>query len=201
MNTIRKFAFCIAVVLAPFAVAGTALAADLRPETPALQMQSGSPALRAYLQKRATLYLLRTTFDVMAFESIVDQLDADMMRAERAGLTAEELASTGISLLTESSYYLVSLSYLINSGYPAWPQDRPESSYHDDALAILAPLEHQLVTAFETGADPLPILHTAATVYWWTEGRKIPFQGKSDFARADAFVDCVLSQTPDTCPT
>lgn len=156
----------------------------LSPDTAPIQ----SNAIEDYMKRRAELHILRAIFDVVALSEIPDLVREDLMAA-RAGVSADEMDKISYDLMSEGSYFIVSLIYLIEAGFPNWPSDRPESTYRRDALERLERHRVDLIRTVLEGGDPLPILESVAEVYWWTEGSKGPVNGRGVFGERDALVE------------
>ncbi|MDP1730130.1 MAG: hypothetical protein Q8L54_02925 [Devosia sp.] len=165
---------------------------------PAIAAVPGDAAARIaaaedYLRRRAVLLLIRATFNLLADDEVPRALEADAARIGANGPGEGELARLDRDLLAEGSYYLVSLRYLAELGGAAWPGDRPESSYANDALVRLDVLQDQLLEAVETRSDPLPIFAQAQDIMALSEGfAKVPARLER-FARRDAIVERVLA--------
>jgi hypothetical protein len=142
---------------------------------------SNEATVRSYLSRRAVIYEIRRSFDVITEDEMTEALHADAAEALASGVTEETLADTEDDLLGEGSYFIVSLRYLVISGFPAWPEDRSANTYKLDSLAILAPLLRQLRTSIEAGSEASDVLASAAQVYWWTEGQRQPRAEKANF--------------------
>jgi hypothetical protein len=149
---------------------------------------SDEATIRSYLSRRAVIYEIRRSFDVITEEEMTDALYADAAVTLSGGVTEEAFAQTEDDLLGEGGYFIVSLRYLVISGFPAWPDDRPASTYKLDSLAVLAPLLRQLRTSIEAGSEASDVLASAAQVYWWTEGERQPRAEKANFDQIDARV-------------
>lgn len=175
--------------------------ADLGAVSPTDALLPDEAALRAYLSRRSSLYEIRQSFDVMSGEEAADALHSDALLAIAGQVTERDLIETEDDLLAEASYFLVSLRYLVTSGFPAWPEDRPASSYERDALAILGPLTGQLRASLDAGDDGAEILRSASIVYWWVEGQVSPAPERADFTNIDGLVDKAISEATDETNT
>jgi hypothetical protein len=142
----------------------------------------------SYLSRRAVIYEIRRSFDVITEEEMTDALRGDASSALASGVTKEALAQTEDDLLAEGGYFIVSLRYLVISGFPAWPEDRPASTYKLDSLAILGPLLRQFRSSIDEGSDGAGVLSSAAQVYWWTEGEREVRGERANFDNIDARV-------------
>lgn len=135
-----------------------------RPETDA------EAIVRTTLSNFLALELTRVTFDVLA----ADQVEADVEQklvawAGRAPSEAEQ-AEIGRQLLAEGSYYLTSLSYLIQAGGAVFPNDKAESTYAGDALVQLDALQRKLADGIAAGTDVAGVLVEGERIRALTEG-------------------------------
>lgn len=142
-------------------------AADLYPSPIAAdETVSYRDALSRYL----SLEMVRATFDVLPKEDIEPQLAVKAARWAAAPPSPAELADINEQLLAEASYYITSLSYLVQVGGAVFPGDRAESVYANDTIARLDGLRRELMAAIEDGADVLPILTEVEQIRALTEG-------------------------------
>jgi hypothetical protein len=184
-------------------VACLALAGGVTPSAPA-DMGVAAPALpetvdarvvtRDYLDRRAVLLMIRATFDVIGTDEIPAILAADVEAVGADGPSEVEMAILDRDLLAEASYYLVSLKYLISFGGAAWPGDRPEASYVNDALLRLDGLQDALVAVAAERADPLPLLLAAEEIRGWTEGFESLPEALRRFADRDHLVETAIAE-------
>lgn len=178
----------IVLVVMMLATAPALQAADM-PESPHVAIEAGdTAAIVPYVKKRAILHVLRATFDVESLEDLESSIRADLANAQSSGVTEDEVADLDTDLIAEGSYFIVGLRYLIDAGFPAWPQDRPEATYRRDAVAILDPLPGKLIASIAAGDDPGPILAAASKVFWWTEGALAPLNGRANFSFLDVLI-------------
>lgn len=185
--------FLAAAVISVSLVAGAANAADVSDSGPVVEP---SPEfVRDYLKRRALLHIIRATFDVEAVEDIPSLIADDKAAAEK-GVSQAVLAELDADLIAEGSYFIVSLEYLVKAGYPAWPEDKPQSTYVNDALAQLDPLPEELVATVQAGGDPIEVLNRAAEVYRWTEGGGDAPTDRANFDARDELVESALSDDP-----
>jgi len=77
-------------------------------------------------------------------------------------------------LLAEGSYYLTSLTYLIQAGGAVFPDDKPEPAYAADTLVRLDALQRQLADGIEAGEDVSGVLVEAERIRALTEGYAVP---------------------------
>ena len=168
----------------------------------AADMGAGGPALAeaqretpdGYLRRRAVVLMIRATFNLLLEEDVPRILAETIERMGAAGPSEEDSARLDRELLTEGSYYLVSLRYLIEFGGALWPSDRPESLYVTGTLATLDLLQDQLIEAVEARADPLPILERAQAILALTEGYVDVPETLNRFDGRDAVVEEVLAE-------
>lgn len=142
----------------------TVTVAEDRPETDTDEI------VRTTLSNFLALELTRVTFDVLA----ADQVQADVEQrivawAGRAPSEAEQ-AEIGRQLLAEGSYYLTSLSYLIQAGGAVFPGDKAETTYAGDALVQLDALQRQLADGIAAGSDVSGVIIEAERIRALTEG-------------------------------
>jgi hypothetical protein len=172
-----------------------AYAADiLPPPTPDRPTELVEETTRAYLENRAVLLSIRATFNVLDPGEIEPALVAELGQMASTGPSQAQLDELNLNLLTEGSYYLVSLEYLVRAGGAAWPSDRPGSHYDNDALVLLDGLKRRLVDAVDAGADTLPIFIEAQRIMALTNGEKGVPPGDDLFGRRDAMVKRALKQ-------
>lgn len=175
-----------------------AAAADLgsRPpaaDIPALDAEAVAGRIESYLHRRGALLALRARFQVIDAADIPAQLERDM--AALQGKAPSDWLEAGLEqdLAAEIGYFMVSLRYLVESGGPLWPADRPEADYVNDALVLLDGVKAAWLPTIESHADPLPLLEQLERVHWWTEGEVAPPEGEDAFAGVPAMVDAVLA--------
>lgn len=187
----------VACIIAGLAI-GPVSAADLAPRPPTSTLTPApAPTLsvRDYVSGRALLHIIRAVFDIEPVEDLADLVAADAAEAKAKGVTEEQARALQVALISEGSYFLTSLRYLVDSGFPNWPQDRSPATYEQDSRLLLQDLPRQLITDVLAGNDPIGLFMTAGEVYWWTEGEKGPFNGRAEFAQRDALVDAALAET------
>jgi len=178
-----------------------AIAADIPGPPPVSslpsQAETAAEAQLDYLRGRAALLALRARFDVFDRSLLADQLLSEQMALARAapdGLLAGTLED---DLVTEISYYLVSLRYLIAVGGAVWPADRPESDYVNDALVHLDAVKSAVLSdEFVRTIDPIDLLQKLEAVYWWTNGEATIPVGESLAEQAAGLVDGLLQRQP-----
>jgi hypothetical protein len=149
-------------------------------------------ALMSYVQERAVLLMIRASFNVVAESDIIPALEDDLRRIGPKGPSVADQIALDDDLTAEASYYLVSLRYTIEAGGAAWPADRSAKSYEADGLARLETLEDQLFADVATGADTLPVLAAAQSIWALTNGERA-VGAESDFTtRRDTYVRAAL---------
>src|SRR5690606_21796403 len=97
----------------PFSLPATA--ADLN-SAPMAAIDPAQVSLREALSRYLSLEMVRATFDVVPREELGADLEAQAVRWDGAPPSAAELADIDQQLLAEASYYIVSLSYLVQVG-------------------------------------------------------------------------------------
>jgi len=168
-----------------------AIAADLAPVPPGPHDRE---LTRSYIEGRAVLLIIRSSFGVLESHDVEATLVDDAERVARDGPSEAQLEELEMNLLTEGSYYLVSLEYTIRAGGAAWPADRPEVHYENDALALLDGLKRRLLDAVETRTDTLPIVIEGQRLMALTNGEKEIPPADDLFGRRDAMVKRVLER-------
>jgi hypothetical protein len=170
-------------------------AADILPPSPPDQpIEALEETTTGYLEGRAVLLSIRATFTVLDREDIEPTLVAELERMTSTGPSQAQLDELDLNLLTEGSYYLVSLEYLVRAGGAAWPADRPGAHYDNDALVLLDGLKRRLFDAVDARADTLPIFIEAQRIMALTNGEKDVPPGDDLFGRRDAMVKRALKQ-------
>jgi hypothetical protein len=150
-------------------------AADLTVTVSAQHREGDAETLtRTTLSSYLALELIRVTFDVLAAEQL-EPLVEQKLTAWGGGVPVEaERAEIGRQLLAEGSYYLTSLSYLIQAGGAVFPDDRPEASHAGDALVRLDVLQRRLAEGIAAGDDVSDVLVEAEAIRALTEGYVTP---------------------------
>jgi hypothetical protein len=189
------------VLLLSLSVAAVPLqAADLGP-TPSEEAAPTTSTLREALSRYLSLEMIRATFDVVPRDELGAALEQQARRWSKAAPPAEALAELDQQLLSEASYYLVSLSYLVQVGGAAFPADRAEMVYANDTLSKLDDLRRQLFDAIETGGDVLPVLVEAERIRALTEGHASAPDDFGVFAEHEALLDKVINKLKRGTPT
>lgn len=168
-------------------------AADLGP-VPSEETASATLTLREALSRYLSLEMIRVTFDVLPQEDLAAALEEQALRWGKAAPSAPALAELDQQLLSEGSYYLVSLSYLVQVGGAAFPADRAEMVYANDTISKLNDLRRQLFEAIETGGDVLPVLEEAERIRALTEGYASAPDDFGVFSEHEALLDSVLDK-------
>lgn len=170
-------------------------AADILPSPPpARPIELVEQATTSYLDGLAVLLAIRATFNIMDRGEIEPRLVADLERMSSKGPSAAQVDELELNLLTEGSYYLVSLEYVVRAGGAAWPDDRPGANYDNDAIVLTDALKRKLVDAVESGGDPLPIFVEAQKLMALTNGEKDIPPAADLFGERDAMVTRALDQ-------
>lgn len=153
------------------------------------EQQNPAATISRYLDRQATLLLLRARFDVVRVDEIPEILAADARAMAATGPSTERQEALASDLLAEGNFYLVQLRYLIQSGGAFWPSDRPEDTYVNDALAALRDLQWQLPVVLANGEDPLPLFIRLDEINAWTEGYETMPPELDHFGPRDALVE------------
>lgn len=180
----------IAVLALAFALTLHGKAADLGATPPTA---STLETVDSYLDRKAVLLMIRTTFDVIEADALPTLLNAEAGRLDAAGADADQTAMLDRELLAEGSYYLVSLRYTALSGGAIWPADRPEDAYVKDTVGRLDALQAALIDAVAHHDDPLPIFEEAQKIMLLTYGELSVPKERDRFAGRDALVDAALA--------
>ena len=184
----------LAALMTLLAMTGVASAADMpRNDTPSAPDAAREATLH-YLNNRALLLMVRSTFDVVEHGDIEAGLIADAEGLTAAGPSADEMDLLDRDLLAEASYFIVSLKYLTLVQGAVWPADKPETVYANDALVHLDSLQEQLQADIAGGADPLPVLEQVQDLLLLSEGLTETPPDRDIFAGRDALVTNVLEQ-------
>lgn len=168
-------------------------AADLAP-APSTEARLGEIELHEALSHYLSLQMIRATFDVVARDDLEPALEEQATRWENAPPSAEALADLDQQLLAEASYYLVSLSYLVQVGGAVFPGDRAEMVYVNDTVSELEDLRRQLAEAIADGGDVLPVLAEAERIRALTEGYRTAPADFGVFAEHDTLLERVLAE-------
>lgn len=187
----------LAVLLAmggsPVGAADPASRLQPAPVRPGVGADEAAIRLEGHLERLAALLLLRTAFDVIPGSAVPELLGNEAERLGAGGPADADIGVLDVELLSEASYYIVSLRYLVESGGAIWPPDRPEHFYVNDALVELAATQQALLGVIAAHADPLPLLARVNRVHAWTEGyAEIP-PHFDFFSGRDALVDAALA--------
>lgn len=158
------------VTAALLAFATAVPAADLGVRPPAAAEAASRPDFELALSRYLALEMVRATFDVVPREDLKAQLEDKARRWGGVGPSSEEAADLDRQLLAEASYYLVSLSYVVQVGGAAFPDDKSETVYANDTLVRIDSLQRQLADTIAEGGDVTPILVEAEEIRALTEG-------------------------------
>lgn len=187
--------FMLSVLTAALlAMPATAQAADLAAQPSSLHANLPSEKLEAALSRYLTLEMIRATFDVVGRDELKDRLELEALRWGKASPSPAAAADLDRQLLAEASYYLVSLSYVIQVGGAAFPDDKAEMVYANDTLVRLEALQRELPEAIANDGDVLAIMQEAERIRALTEGyAEIP-EGFSVFNAHAAILEEVAAK-------
>jgi hypothetical protein len=124
------------------------------------------PAMSRYL----SLAMVRATFDVVPREELKAVLETEVRRWGGVAPSPEAAADIDGQLLAEASYYIVSLSYVVQVGGAAFPDELSDPGFANDTLVRLDSLQRQLGEAIESGGEVLPVLEAVEQIRGLTEG-------------------------------
>ena len=196
--------FTLRDVLKLLPCAGLALLLAIAPVTVARAADFGSPpateneaapmTLREALSRYLALAMIRVTFDVVQSEDLEAVLEDQALRWGNIPPSAAALADLDRQLLAEASYYIVSLSYLVQVGGAVFPGDKSEMVYANDTIARLDDLQRELVVAITDGGDVLPILTEVERIRALTEGLTEMPEGLGVFATHETLLDSVVDK-------
>ena len=162
--------FSTLLIAALLALPAHVQAADYSVAAPIAEADDGAVRLKAALSNYLALEMIRATFDVVPREELKDRLLGQAKRWGGVAPSPEAVADIDRQLLAEASYYLVSLSYVVQVGGAAFPDDKAESVYANDTLVRIDSLQRKLPETIEAGGDILPILSEAEQIRALTEG-------------------------------
>jgi hypothetical protein len=170
-------------------------AADMGIAPPALSAPADTETLTTdYLNRRAVLLMIRERFSLVGRDEIAKLLERDARRLGLNGPAPYDLDMLNSDLHAEASYYIVSLKYLTEAGGAAWPGDRPESAYANDALVALGALQVQLDEAIAAGLDPIQIMRSVQVVDAQTEGYSTVPSDRDHFSDRDELVETAMAR-------
>ena len=170
------------------------VAADLG-SAPMAAIDPAPVTLREALSRYLSLEMVRATYDVLPREDLGAELESQASRWGGAPPSAAELADIDQQLLAEASYYIVSLSYLVQVGGAVFPGDKAESVYANDTVARLDDLRRRLFAAVDEGDDVLPILSEIEQIRALTEGYAGVPDGFGVFGEHEQILDKVVAGT------
>lgn len=154
-------------------------------------------ATERYLSNQTLLLMVRATFDVVERSQIDGDIEAIAKQIGSNGPSPEAMEALDRTLLAEASYYIVSLRYVTLVGGAAWPGEKPESTYADDAIVQLEAFERALSDSIETGSDALPVLERVQQLWLLSEGITTVPAARDMFAGRDEIVARALAaRTP-----
>lgn len=155
---------------------------------------------REALSRYLSLEMVRATFDVVARDDLEALLEAQAVRWHGAVPTAAELADIDGQLLAEASYYIVSLTYLVQVGGAVFPSDKAEAVYANDTIVRLDDLRRQLFEAIQSGSDIVPILAEVERIRALTEGYTSIPNGFGVFDQHGKLLDAALTRQAKGTP-
>lgn len=161
------------------------------PGTPA-KAEAEQLALQEALSEYLNLLMIRATFDV------VDKADLEARLADElrvwGGKAPDPAARADLDrqLLAEASYYIVSLSYTVQVGGAAFPDDKADMVYANDTIVELDDLQRQLADTVVAGGDTLPILVRVEEIRALTEGSALMADDTGVFKDHAAILDRVI---------
>ena len=155
---------------------------------------------REALSRYLSLEMVRATFDVVARDDLGALLEAQGVRWHGAVPSAAELADIDEQLLAEASYYIVSLTYLVQVGGAVFPSDKAEAVYANDTIVRLDDLRRRLFEAIQSGSDIVPILAEVEHIRALTEGYTSVPNGFGVFDQHDKLLDAVLTRQAKGTP-
>lgn len=174
-----RFPLLLAIIMSSLPLlAPAARAADLT-----VTVTEQAPAADAAAIRRATLSnylaleLTRVTFDVLASDELEARVEQKLVSWGGGAPSAAEQAEIGRQLLAEGSYYLTSLSYLIQAGGAIFPDDRTDAAYAGDTLVRLDALQRRLADGIAAGEDVSEVVVEAERIRALTEGYLAPPDG------------------------
>ena len=176
-----------------------ASAADLG-SSPAAIADPAPVSYREALSRYLSLEKIRATFDEVEREDLCPALEDQARRWQGAVPAAAEVADIDQQLLAEASYYIVSLSYLVQVGGAVFPSDKAETVYANDTVARLEDLRRRLFEDVEAGSDVLPVLTELERIRALTEGYGSIPKGFGVFEQHDQLLDQVLAKQAEGTP-
>ncbi len=196
----RLLPLASALLLALSVTALPLRAADLGP-APSVETTPTTLTLREALSRYLSLEMIRATFEVVPRDELGAALEEQATRWSNVAPPAAAMADLDEQLLTEASYYLVSLSYLVQVGGAVFPGDRAEMVYANDTIAKLDDLRRQLVEAIESGGDVLPVLVEVERIRALTEGYNAVPKDFGIFTGHGALLDAAMTELERGEPT
>ncbi len=175
----------LVMLLAPGA---HSFAADLSPRPPERPASVAEAEIRAYLERKALVLMVRAKFDAMAPDEILPALIAEARRLGTSGPSEQDLIELDRAIAGEGNYYLVSIEYLIRAGGAAWPGDRPADFYVNDSLVHLAALADRFADSIASRADPFAVFVAAQQIEALADGEKAVPPAKDRFGERDRLV-------------
>lgn len=180
-------------------VVPTASAADLGSQASA--SDRAPVTLRDALSRYLSLEMVRATFDVISRDDLDGALKDELARWGGAAPSSAELADIDQQLLAEASYYIVSLSYLVQVGGAVFPGDKAEAVYANDTISRLEDLRRQLFEDVAAGTSVLPVLSEVERIRALTEGYASMPEGYGVFEQHEQLLDGVIESKLKGTPT
>lgn len=159
-----------------------------------------SVTFRDALSRYLSLEMIRASFDVVPREDLEARVEEEARRWGRKTPTAEMLADIDQELLAEGSYYIVSLSYVVQVGGAVFPHDKSETVYANDTVDRLNTLRRELFAAVANGDDVLPILLEVERTKALTEGNISAPADSGLFIRHDEILTAILARLKKVTP-
>jgi hypothetical protein len=131
---------------------------------------AATSALRDAASEYLSLLMIRATFDVVDKADLEAELADELRIWGGQAPSIDARADLDRQMLAEGSYYLISLSYTVKVGGAAFPDDKAEMVYANDAIVELDALQAKLADTIVEGGDTLPILQRAEQIRALTEG-------------------------------
>lgn len=188
VTSFRSALLALAFVTMSISSSHIAHAADMPGPSP---MAQTAPALtRAdYLERFAELMMLRARFSAVLEGELPDLITAEAQAVGMSSPTPERVAALRRDLTAELYYYVVNLKYLIWAEGAIWPEDRPASTYRNDALSALSEIAGELTGGDVLALDVDHLLHRLEQVNAWTEGQPAPVEDWFDPAERQKLIE------------
>lgn len=161
------FAILTSLALAPAMAQAADLSVTIIDDQP---VANADAVTRTTLANFLALELTRVTFDVLPATEIEADVGRKLVAWAGNPPSEAERAEIDRQLLAEGSYYLTSLSYLIQAGGAVFPDDKLEQTYAGDTLVALDALQRRLSDGIAAGEDVSGVLVEAERIRALTEG-------------------------------